>query len=169
MDKYENYFEVTEDLYCEALKKMIPAARYVIYAIAVVILGVSAFFMFIGKNYQTGILWIILALVLAFYGFYGITFKAKRNYRRQIPSLCDKEGKFWKRTSFSEKKIKVTEPNTSASFDYSDILGVNETKNLYIIMLKDKQLLLIKKDCFKDASNAEFIDFLKEKCGVNDN
>ncbi len=166
MDKFENYFEVTEELYCEALKKMIPAARYIIYAIAVVLLCISALFMLIGNNYHTGILWIILALVLAFYGFYGITFKAKRNYRRSFPSICDKYGKFWKRTSFSEKKFKVTEPQSSASFDYRDILGVNETKNLYIIMLKEKQLLLIKKDCFKAASNSEFIEFLKEKCGA---
>lgn len=168
MDKYENYFEMTEELYCEALKKMIPAARYVIYAIAAALLGISALFMFIGKNYQTGILWIILALVLAFYGFYGITFKAKRNYRRQLPSLCDKDGKFWKKTSFSEKKFKVTEPHSSATFDYKDILGVNETKNLYIIMLNEKRLLLIKKDCFKEAENSEFIDFLKLKCEVVD-
>lgn len=43
------------------------------------------------------------------------------------------------------------------------------TEELYCEALNNveqKNLLLIKKNCFKAATNSEFIDFLKEKCGV---
>ncbi len=168
MDKYENYFEITEQLYCEALRKMIPPARYAVYTIAVLLLGISSAVMFYGGNYKTGIIWAILAVLLALYGFFGISFKAKRHYRKNIGALCDKEGKFWRRTRFSQDKFYVTEPTTSANLKYSDILGVSETKNLYIILLKEKKLVFIAKNSFKEATNSEFIAFLKEKCNVTD-
>ena len=166
MERYENYFEVTESLYCEALKRMIPAARYIVYAVAVTFLAVSAGVMLYGGNIKVGVLWLVLALCLGFYGFYGVVFRAKTLYRRQIPDLRDKNGVFWKRTSFSEKKIHVQEPHTAASFDYADIISVRESKNLYILLLKNKNLLFVKKDAFKNATNAEFIAMLKEKCGL---
>ena len=161
---YENYFEVTEKLYCEAMNKMIPAARFVLYGIAAVFLAVSAVVMFVGKNYTTGILWLVLAVALAVHGFFGITMKAKRFFASQFPSICDKDGVFWKRTSFSDGGFRVVEPNSSANFKYSDIQAVNESKNLYVIILKEKKLLFVKKDCFSGGTNEEFISFLRKKC-----
>ena len=92
--------------------------------------------------------------------------KAKKIYRTQFPTLSDKNGVFWKRTSFSENEFTVVEPNNSATFKYSDIAGVSETKNLYIVLLRDKNFIFLKKDCFKDASNKDFIEFLMIKCNV---
>jgi len=167
MDKYENYFEVNEDLYVEVIKKMIPGARYIMYTAAIVLLAVSAFVMIIGKNYFMGSLWFVLSAILLFSGYFGIPMKARKIYRRQLPGLIDKNGKFWKRTKFSDSGFSVEEPNNAASFEYSDIAGVSESKNLYIIILREnKKLLFIKKDCFKNASNAEFIDFLMDKCNA---
>jgi len=164
MSKYENYYEMTEDLYVEVIKKMIPGARYIIYTAAIILLAISACVMLIGKNYFMGILWFILSAVLTFGAYFGIPLKARKIYRRQLPSLKDKSGKFWKRTSFSENGFVVTEPNANASFNYPDIAGVSETKNLYVILLRDKRFVFVKKNCFTEATNSEFIDFLMEKC-----
>ncbi len=164
MAVYENYFEVTEKLYCEAMNKMIPAARLIIYGIATVFLGVSATVMLVGKNYITGILWLVLALALAVHGFFGITMKAKRFFASQLPSICDKDGIFWKRTSFSDDDFRVSEPKSSANFKYSDIRAVNESRNLYVIVLKERKLLFVKKGCFVGGTDEEFIAFLRKKC-----
>lgn len=163
-DDYENYFEVTEKLYCEALRKMIPTARYVVYALAVLALcGVGAAYLAAG-DVKTGAVWLVVAVAMGIYGFFGVTIRAKGIYKKQIASLADKNGVFWKRTSFSEKKIKVTEPHDSASFSYSDIQTVSETKELYVVAFKSRNLILLKKGCFKNASDDEFILFLKDKC-----
>lgn len=166
MDKYENYFEMTENLYVEVIKKMIPGARYIIYTAAVILLAVSASVMIIGKNYFMGILWFILSALLVFGGYFGIPMKARKIYRRQFPILCDKNGIFSKKITFTENEFKVTEPNNSATFKYSDIAGVSETKNLYVVLLRDKNFIFLKKDCFKSVSNSEFIDFLMIKCNA---
>ena len=164
MTVYENYFEVTEKLYCEAMNKMIPAARFVLYGIAAVFLGVSAIVMFVGKNYITGFLWLVLSIALAVHGFFGITMKAKRFFASQLPSICDKDGVFWKRSSFSEGGFRVSEPRSSANFKYSDIQAVNESRNLYVIILKERKLLFVKKGCFNGGTDEEFIAFLRKKC-----
>ncbi len=167
MDKYENYFEMSEGLYVEVIKKMIPAARYIMYTAAMVLLAVSACVMIIGKNYIMGVLWFVLSAILLFSGYFGIPMKARKIYKRQLPTLVDKKGVFWKKTTFNENGFTVTEPNNSVSFNYSDIGGVSESKNLYIIILREnKKLLFVKKDCFKNATNSEFIDFLMEKCNA---
>ena len=108
MDKYENYFEMTEDLYIEVIKKMIPAARYIMYTAAIVLLAVSAFVMFIGKNYFMGTLWFLISAVLLLSGYFGIPMKARKMYRRQLPGLVDKKGVFWKKYMFSDTKFDVT-------------------------------------------------------------
>lgn len=165
MEKYENYFEMTESLYVEVIKKMIPAARYIMYTAAVILLGVSAGIMIIGKNILMGVLWLILAAILFFSGYIGIPMKAKKIYRAHLPGLAGKDGILWKKTIFNNEDFTVTEPNNSATFKYSDIAGVNESKNLYIFILREsKKLLFVKKDCFKNATNGEFIDFLMIKC-----
>ena len=64
MSRYENKFDVTESLYVEVIKKMIPAARYIMYTVAMIFLAVSAFVMIIGKNYTMGVLWFIISAVL---------------------------------------------------------------------------------------------------------
>lgn len=166
MDKYENYFDMSESLYVEVINKMIPGARYIIYTAAVILLAVSASVMIIGKNYGMGILWFVLSAALTFSGYFGIPMKARKIYRKQFPVLADKNNVFWKRTSFSETCFTVTEPNNSAQFTYSDIAGVSETKNLYIILLRDKKFIFLKKDCFKACTNSEFIDFLMIKCNA---
>lgn len=166
MNKYENYFEMSENLYVEVIKKMIPGARYIMYTAAIILLAVSACVMFIGKNYVTGIFWFILSAVLTFSGYFGIPMKARKIYRKQLNTLCDDNGVFWKKTTFSDDNFTVNEPKNSAQFDYSAIAGVSESKNLYIILLRDKKFIFIKKGCFANASNSEFIDFLMEKCNV---
>ena len=166
MSRYENKFDVTESLYVEVIKKMIPAARYIMYTVAMIFLAVSAFVMIIGKNYTMGVLWFIISAVLCFSGYFGIPMKARKIYRARLGSLVDKDGVFWKRTAFGDKEFTVTEPTTSATFKYSEIGGVSETKHLYIILLRDKRFTFLKKDCFADATNSEFIDFLKEKCNA---
>ncbi len=167
MDKYENNFEMSEALYVEVIKKMIPAARYIMYTVAVILLGVSAGIMIIGKNYVMGVIWFILAALLFFSGYIGIPRKAKKIYRKQLPSLIGKDGRFWKKTVFNDSDYTISEPNNSATFKYTDIAGVSESSNLYIIILREnKKLLFVKKNCFKDATNNEFIDFLMGKCNV---
>ncbi len=166
MDRYENNFDMTENLYVEVIKKMIPGARYIMYTAAIIMLAVSAFFMIIGKNYPIGILWFALAGILTFSGYFGIPKKARKIYKNNLPALVDKNGVFWKKISFTENGFTVTEPKNSADFLYEDIGGVSETKNLYIIILRSKKYIFLKKNCFKDATNAEFIDFLMEKCNA---
>lgn len=166
MEKYENNFEMSENLYVEVIKKMVPGARYIMYTVAIILLAVSACVMIIGKNYTMGILWFILSIALTFGGYVGIPLKARNIYRKQLPVLVDKNGIFWKKITFAENNFTVTEPNSTASFNYSDIAGVSESKNLYIIILRNKKLIFLKKDCFKNASNSDFIDFLMEKCNV---
>lgn len=168
VEKYTNSFEMTENLYLEVLNKMVPQGRYAVYAIATVFLAISSFVMFIGKNFKVGIIWFLLALFLAAYGFLGISLKAKKIYRQSFAELCDANGKFWKKSEFFEKTFKISEPTSKATFYYSDILGVNESKNCYIFMMKDKKLLFVKKGCFADATDKDFIDFLKAKCNVKD-
>ena len=164
MEKFINEFEITRELYCEALYKMIPAPRFVVYGIATILLLVSSLVMFLGNNHKTGIMWLVLGLTLGFYGFFGIKLKGNSFYKRNFASLCDKNGKFWRRTVFNDKNFKVTEPQTNATFKYSAIRAVNESKNLYVLVLESKQILFIKKGAFENASDSEFIDFLKEKC-----
>lgn len=166
MDKYENYFEMTEKLYVEVIKKMIPGGRYIMYTAAIILLGISAIVMVIGNNYFMGIAWFILAAILTFSGYFGIPMKARNIYRKRLPCLTDDKGVFWKKTSFYDTEFQVVEPQNSASFKYSDIAGVSETLNLYVILLRDKKFIFLKKDCFKDATNREFINFLMEKCNV---
>lgn len=166
MERFVNYFEVSEDLYCEALYKMIPLPRFFIYGIATILLGVSAIVMFLGKNYQTGIMWLILSFLLGVYGFLGIKLKAKKFYRSNLSAISDKNGVFWKRTVFYEDKFKVEEPKSTASFKYNTIRAVNESKNLYVLLLEDKQLLFIKKDAFINADDKDFVAFLKMKCNA---
>ncbi|MBR5308445.1 MAG: YcxB family protein [Clostridia bacterium] len=166
MTKYENNFDVTEALYVEVIKKMIPAARYVMYTVAFIFLAVSAYVMILGKNYPMGIIWFVLSAFLCFAGYFGIPMKARKIFKQRFPSLCDKNGVFWKKTTFGEKDFLVTEPTTSARFKYSEIGGVSETKHLYVIFLRDKRFTFLKKGCFTDATDGEFIDFLKEKCNA---
>lgn len=166
MDKYENYYEMSEKLYVEVIKKMIPGGRYIMYTAAAVLLLISAFVMLVGENYTLGIAWFILSAILTFSGYFGIPMKARRIYRKRLPELIDKNGAFWKRTSFGDTEFKIEEPNNSTSFNYSDIAGVSETSNLYIIIMRNKKFVFIKKDCFAGASNREFIGFLMEKCNV---
>jgi hypothetical protein len=166
MQKYENNFEMTEELYLEVIRRMAPFARYIIYAVAVVFLGVGGFVIFIGKNYFQGFVWLAFSVLLFLGGCFGISMQARKIYRASLTSISGKDGVFRKRTLFYDKEFKVIEPTKSASFKYSDISKVTGTRNLYVILLRDKRFTYLKKGCFFDSSDGEFIDFLKSKCNA---
>ena len=85
----------------------------------VILIGAVVADRIIGKNYFMGSLWFVLSAILLFSGYFGIPMKARKIYRRQLPGLIDKNGKFWKRTKFTDECFTVEEPNNSASFKYA--------------------------------------------------
>jgi hypothetical protein len=53
--------------------------------------------------------------------------------------------------------------NGVSSFDYSQVQKIIETKNMFVILLKRKMFLLLKKSGFVDCSCEEFKTFMNKK------
>lgn len=70
-----------------------------------------------------------------------------------------------KTVSFTENNIQTSIANSSVSdsYNYSSIIGVSETKNLFIISLKEKSTIIIEKNSFSENDFSQFKIFLSNK------
>lgn len=109
-----------------------------------------------------------LCLVLVLFCIYRAAPRDLLVLNRQYKSMAKSFGqKEWLRTIvFEEEEITVLEGNITMNFKYSDISGVKEKDNKVWLMLRDKRVIRMYKDSFKDSNWEECSSLIKRKCSA---
>lgn len=123
-----------------------------------IVLGVAAMGMGLAFRYA-------LYFVFALFGFYRAFFRDILVANRQYDALAKSYGqKDWLRTiTFDEEQIVLTEGNISVNYRYVDIIRIEEKDNRVWLMLKDKKVIRLYKDCFGDSSWEECRALIEER------
>jgi hypothetical protein len=123
----------------------------------------SIFLIVLGLNrkiYEVCLVGSIMALFFIFICFKGYIFKAKQNYKN-MQALYENQPQFIH--TFFEDSLESVATNLNSKVDYSQITGLIETKNLYILVM-EKQALMLNKNSFTVGHAKAFKSFIFKKC-----
>lgn len=123
-----------------------------------IVLGVVAIGMGLAFRYA-------LYFVFALFGFYRAFFRDILVARGQYDALAKSYGqKDWLRTiAFDGEQIVVTEGNLTVNHSYADIIDIKEKDNKAWLMLRNKKMIRLYKDCFGDSSWEECRALIEER------
>lgn len=114
------------------------------------------------QNLLVGILIALIGIAVTFIPSISTSYKASKNEKRlvllynKIPEVT---------TFFNDDNIfSVTEENKGElSISYDKIIKIKQSKNLYLLILKEKLVIMVDKKRFTKGSCEEFEKFIKEK------
>ncbi len=113
------------------------------------------------RDYETVITFGVIFLIFAF--LIKVTGRNKLQYKR-YKSLNNNEDLETNIKIGKEKIISTSEKGDTASYEFSQIIGIIETKNLLILKLEYNMGIIINKNNLEGGTKEELIDYLFSVC-----
>ena len=113
------------------------------------------------RDYETVITFGVIFLIFAF--LIKVTGRNKLQYKR-YKSLNNNEDLETNIKIGKEKIISTSEKGDTASYEFSQIIGIIETKNLLILKLEYNMGIIINKNNLEGGTKEELIDYLFSMC-----
>lgn len=160
---FTNETTVTKRLLFEVSKKIYRTyhKKYRLFCFIFFLISLSfSLYSVLLYNWSLVVLFACLAFffLFMFYGAYLLrsnqSWKNMQNLQGETPRLA---------YSFYDQQFEQRTNNSQSTFDYTQITGVLETENLYILMFY-RQGLFLEKSGFLDGTAEAFLPFIREKC-----
>jgi len=161
-----NRFTVTRELFLEGMKTLSRYAYRRLPGIAAVLMGVLWLGLLIltwaaGGELLFTLGYLVLLIALWLWSFVGIP---RRNARLAWKAQCGKYGTDMERiTVFYSEHLVITGSGVEKTVLYSDILQIRQSRNLLILVCRDKVGVLLALNGFTGASWQEVRERLENK------
>ncbi|MDO5712818.1 MAG: YcxB family protein [Tissierellia bacterium] len=155
----KNKYEITKEIISEFMKRamrILVIYSFVIGAIALVLSVVlyrDGSRLLLGMVTASGVICLITGFIIVPY--------TVKEHMKQIEALHGKK-KSQSSVTFTEEGIFLSEGDSSIKREYSNIIRVYETKNLWMLMFGKYIGIPVKKDAFTKGSEKEFRRLMKK-------
>ncbi len=158
-----NKFKHTKSHYIEAYKGFYPLMKSPFYITLALLYFALAFFIYF--HYYDIIPAIIIAVCGIFFGFYPIIrlhIIANKQQKRFLTLYNETPEAI---TCFFEEHLESTSITNKEEIkiDYDKIIKLKQTKNLYLLILKEKLVIMVDKSRFEKGTCEEFEKFIISK------
>lgn len=158
-----NKFKHTKENYIEMNKAYSFLTRMIFGLFFLIVYLALAFFIyFYLYNLITAIIIAVIGVILAFYPAAKIRIIAHKREKKFLELYGEiPKGKtlFFEDHLFSVSETDKAELN----LDYNKIIKVKQSKNMYLLILKNKLIVFVDKNSFERGTCEEFEKFIKEK------
>ncbi len=156
-------FKHSKELYIEMNKRFTLVSRTVLGTVFLVaFISLAALYYFYFYETITSVVFVFLGIIWAVYPLISIRIHAKKREKQYIElfgKMPEAQNLFYDdyilSTGITDKsEIKI---------DYSKIIKVMQSKNLYLLIMNKKLVIMVDKNLFEKGTCKEFEKFIKEK------
>ena len=159
---YVNILKQTKELYIEMNKKY---SAFIIYFFGafflIAYLALALFIYFTLYNIVFSLIVALIGILLSTYPHLRIYILA-RNREKQFLELLNEIPES-KTMFFEDHLMSVSTNNAELKLEYSKIKKVKQSKNLYLLILSKKLVVMVDKNRFEKGTCEEFEKFIAEK------
>jgi len=157
-----NILKQTKEIYIEMNKKHSAFAFYFLGAFLLIVYwGLAMFIYFTLYNIIFSVVIALIGILLSIYPHLRIYILA-RNREKQFLELLNEIPES-KTMFFDDHLMSVSTNNAELKLEYGKIKKVKQSKNLYLLVLKKKLVVMVDKNRFEKGTCEEFEKFIAEK------
>ena len=157
-----NNFKQSKDIIIEMNKAYTNVSRCVFQIAVVIVYAIITYVLLLSDNYIGAALMGVLGVFLFFYPLINIRNQAKKREKQFVELL----GEMPSGQNFFYDDYLVATSITDKSevkIEYEKIIKVKQSKNLYLLVMKQKIVIMVDKNKFEKGNCKEFEQFIRAK------